>query len=170
MPRPQALDHRGVPGVASGVLSLLIHAALGALTVALFYRFNAHLYRRDWPGSRLGVLEGVYYGVAVVSVCTGWYFNVQYVAAYPAEASWGHFTRLLFANPASSSGGQDLIITNVVLFPLWTTIDGSRRGMRRSWIYFVISLFTSFGFAMGLFLAAQERQVRWNAARAAGAA
>jgi len=27
-----------------------------------------------------------------------------------------------------------------------------------------MSLFTSFGFSMGLYLAAQERQVRWNAA------
>lgn len=152
------------------MLSLLIHAALGALTVALFHRFNAHLYRRDWPGARVTVLEGVYYALAVASVCTGWYFNVHYVAAYPAEASWVHFTRMLFANPASSSGAQDLIVTNVFLFPLWTIIDGSRRGMRQPWIYFVISLFTSFGFAMGLYLAAQERQVRWNAARAGSAA
>jgi hypothetical protein len=28
-----------------------------------------------------------------------------------------------------------------------------------------MSLVTSFGFAMGLYLAAQERQVRWSAAR-----
>jgi hypothetical protein len=34
---------------------------------------------------------------------------------------------------------------------------------RRAWLYFVMSLFTSFGFAMGLYLAAQERQLRWNA-------
>jgi len=31
-----------------------------------------------------------------------------------------------------------------------------------------MSLFTSFGFAMGLYLAAQERQLRWNAARKVG--
>jgi hypothetical protein len=30
-----------------------------------------------------------------------------------------------------------------------------------------MSLFTSFGFAMALYLAAQERQVRWNAAQKA---
>jgi len=145
------------------VLSLIIHAALGALTIALYFRFNAHLYRRDWPGADVTPLEGLYYALAVGSVCTGWYFNVHYVAAYPAEASWVHFTRMLFANPAAASGGQDLIVTNVFLFPLWTMIDGPRRGLRRTWIYFVMSLFTSFGFAMGLYLAAQERQVRWLA-------
>jgi hypothetical protein len=149
------------------VLSLFIHAALGATTVALFYWFNAHLYRDDWPGSRTTLLEGLYYAFAAVSVCIGWWFNVHYVMEFPAEASWMHFTKMLFANPAGASGGQDLIITNVFLFPLWTMIDGPRRGLRRTWIYFAMSLVTSFGCAMGLYLAAQERQVRWNAAHRA---
>ena len=147
------------------MLSLLIHAALGALTVAIFFFVNAHLYRGDWPGARATVLERLYCAFAVPSVCIGWWFNIHYVMAYPAEASWGHFTRMLFSNPASASGGQDLIITNVILFPLWTMVDGRRRGLRGTWIYFTMSLFTSFGFAMGLYLAAQERQVRYLAAQ-----
>ena len=146
------------------MLSLLVHAALGVLTVLLFYRFNAHLYRDDWPGARVTLLEGAYYALAVGSVCIGWWFNIHYVMAYPAQASWRHFTSMLFDNPAAGSAGQDMVVTNVFLFPLWTMIDGPRRGMRRSWIYFLISLFTSFGFAMGVYLAAQERQLRWNAA------
>ena len=87
------------------MLSLLIHAALGALTVGIFFYVNAHLYRRDWAGSRTTFLEGLYYVLAVVSVCIGWYFNVRYVFAYPAEASWVHFTKMLFANPAAGSVG-----------------------------------------------------------------
>ncbi len=147
------------------MLSLLIHAALGALTVVVFFRVNRYLYTRDWRGSDVTWLEGLYYVLAVVSVCIGWYFNVTYVMTYPAEASWWHFTTMLFDNPASGSGGQDLIITNAILFPLWTMIDGPRRGLKSTWIYFTMSLFTSFGFSMGLYLAAQERQVRWSAAR-----
>ena len=150
------------------MLSLLIHAALGALTIVVFFSVNAHLYRRDWTGSRATLVEGVYYVLAVLSVCVGWYFNVRYVFGYPTEYSWTHFTALLFANPAAGSVGQDMIITNVVLFPLWTMIDGPRRGLRGTWIYFVMSLFTSFSFAMGLYLAAQERQVRWQQCRATG--
>jgi hypothetical protein len=92
---------------------------------------------------------------------------VAYVRTYPAEASWAHFTKMLFATPAGGSGAQDLIVTNAVLFPLWTMIDGPRRGLRGTWIYVTMSLFTSFGFAMGLYLAAQERQVRWRATTAA---
>jgi hypothetical protein len=147
--------------------SLLIHAALGVLTIGIFFFVNAQLYRRDWVGSRMTFLEGLYYVLAVASVCTGWFFNVRYVFAYPAEASWVHFTRMLFTNPAAGSGAQDLIVTNVFLFPLWTMIDGPRRGLKGAWMYFTMSLFTSFGFSMGLYLAAQERQVRWLAARRA---
>jgi len=80
---------------------------------------------------------------------------------YPEEASWWHFTKMLFTNPAAGSGSQDLLVTNAVLFPLWTMIDGPRRGLKKTWIYFLMSLVTSFGFAMALYLAAQERQVRW---------
>jgi len=143
--------------------SLLIHAALGVLTTGIAFWANAHLYRGHWPGSQVTSLERVYYAVAIVSVCIGWYFNVRYVFAFPTEASWVHFTEMLFTNPASGSVGQDVIATNAILFPLWTIVDGSRRGIRQPWIYFVMSLFTSFGFAMGLYLAAQERQVRWLA-------
>ena len=143
--------------------SLLVHAGLGAVTVAIFFYTNAYLYRRDWAGSRPTLVEGLCYALAVTSVCIGWYFNQKYVFMYPAEASWVHFTMMLFDTPAGGSGAQDLIITNVFLFPLWTMIDGPRRGLRRAWIYFVMSMFTSFGFAMALYLAAQERQLRWLA-------
>lgn len=147
------------------MLSLLIHAALGVLTVVVFYRANRYLYARDWQGSHVTFLEGLYYAIAVASVCMGWYFNVRYVMQYPADASWWHFTSMLFENPAAGSIGQDVIVTNAILFPLWTMIDGPRRGMKATWIYFTMSLFTSFGFSMGLYLAAQERQIRWLAAQ-----
>ena len=144
--------------------SLVIHAALGVLTVVVFYGYNRYLYRRDWQGSGVTWLEGLYYALAIGSVCIGWYFNVTYVRTYPDQASWVHFTGMLFDNPAAGSIGQDVIVTNAILFPLWTMIDGPRRGLKGTWIYFTMSLFTSFGFSMGLYLAAQERQVRWNAA------
>ena len=147
--------------------SLAIHAALGVLTAVIFFRVNRHLYARGWPGSGVTPLEGLYYLLAVGSVCIGWYFNAIYVMTYPTDASWWHFTTMLFANPAASSIGQDMIVTNAILFPLWTMIDGPRRGLTGTWIYFAMSLVTSFGFAMGLYLAAQERQVRWLAARRA---
>jgi hypothetical protein len=76
--------------------SLALHAALGVLTVGVFFRVNGHLYARDWQGSRVTSLEGIYYLLAITSVCVGWYFNVTYAMAYPADASWVHFTRSCF--------------------------------------------------------------------------
>lgn len=142
--------------------SLGIHAGLGVLTVVIFFVANAHLYRGEWKGSDATFLEKLYYALAVLSVCIGWYFNTTYVFAYPAEQSWWHFTKQLFDTPAGGSIAQDVIITNAILFPLWTIVDGPRRGLRWCWLYVLMSLVTSFGFAMGLYLAAQERQLRWN--------
>jgi hypothetical protein len=141
--------------------ALVIHFGLGLAFLALFFYWNAYLYRGSWSGAQISGLEALYYLIAVCSFAAGYYFNVQYMHTYPAEASWVHFTRLLFTNPAAASGSQDLVTANVLLFPLWTIIDGRRLGLRQPWIYFVISLLTSFGFAMGLYLAAHERQLRW---------
>ncbi len=141
--------------------ALLIHFGVGLIFIALYFYWNAYLYRPGWAGSGVSALEGLYYLIAVCSFALGYYFNVQYVQEYPTQASWVHFTKLLFTNPAASSGSQDLVCTNAILFPLWTIIDGRRLGMKRPWIYFVLSLLTSFGFGMALYLAAHERQIRW---------
>ena len=152
------------------MVSLLIHAALGLVTVILFFKFNSHTYKGGWPGAGVTKLEVVYYLFAIPSVCIGCLFNIQYVMGDPEHASWVDFTKKLFTNPAAGSGAQDLLITNTFLFPLWTIIDGPRRGMKHCWIYFVMSLFTSFGFAMALYLAAMERQIRWLKTQPAAAA
>ena len=66
----------------------------------------------------------------------------------------------MFATPASSAASQDLTIANLVLLPLFTIIDGFRRGVRRPWLYFIASVFTSFAFAWAFYLATAERQRR----------
>ena len=139
------------------MISLLVHAVLGVLTTALMVRWNARLFR---GGSAIRPLEVVIVVVGVTSVVLGWYFNIRYVQQYGREASWVHFTQSLFTNWASDSAAQDYIIANVVLFPIWTIVDGRRRGIARPWIFFVMSLFTSYGFAVAAYLLAVERQVR----------
>ena len=64
----------------------------------------------------------------------------------------------MFANPAASSACQDYTIANVILLPLFTIVDGHRRGLRRPWLFFVSSLFTSFAFAFAFYFATVERQ------------
>jgi hypothetical protein len=139
------------------MISLLVHAVFGVLTTALMVRWNGRLFQR---GTGVTPLEVVYTVVGFASVALGWYCNIRYVQEFGSTASWVHFTQSLFANWASSSGAQDYIIANAVLFPLWTISDGRRRGLPRPWIFFVMSLFTSFAFSMAAYLLVVERQVR----------
>ncbi|MGC4118747.1 MAG: DUF2834 domain-containing protein [Myxococcales bacterium] len=147
------------------MLSLILHAVAGVLVTALALYMNRHLLRRGWKGATPSVLEAGYYLIAVASVAIGWYFNVVYVFSYPNEASWAHYIKLLFTNPAACSGSQDYCFANVLLFPMWIISDGPRRGIRWAFLFFLMSLVTSFGFSMALYLAVQERQVRWRAAQ-----
>ena len=145
----------------------LFYIGLGLLSVAVIVYAN----RRLFGGGKAGgvtALELVYYATALAGLVIGWYFNFQYLREYGTQAGWAHWTRLLFVNPASASGGQDLIIANVLLYPLWTVIDSRRCGMRLGWLYFFMSLITSYAFAVALYLALRERQLRWN--RAGGTA
>jgi hypothetical protein len=145
---------------------LLVFGVLGVLTTAYAFWVNRWLFGERGAG-RVTVLEGLYYLFGVVSVGIGWYFNVRYTHHVGAKASYIDYTRALFANWAADSAAQDYIMVNVVLLPLWTIVDGRRRGIRAPWIFFVMSLFTSLAFAMAFYLAFVERQVRAGRPQAA---
>jgi len=141
--------------------SLVFYGILGiASTVVAFY-CNRRLFLAQGAG-RASALESLYYFLGVVSLCLGWYFNVRYVHQYGHQASYINYTKALFSNWASDSAAQDYIMVNLVLLPLWTIVDGRRRGMRVPWIFFVMSLFTSLAFSMAMYLAFVERQIRYN--------
>lgn len=144
-------------------LKELFYVGIGLLSVVFTVYPNRHLLGGRAGGVR--PLEAVYYLTALAALLVGWYFNFQYMRQYGADATWSNWTRLLFVNPASASGGQDLLFANVVLFPLWTIADGRRNGMKHNWIWFPMSALTSFAFAMALFLALKERQQRCSAAK-----
>ena len=65
-----------------------------------------------------------------------------------------------YANYASSSQVADYTIINVILLPLFTIVDGRRRGIRHPWLYLVSSFFTSCAFAFAFYFATIERQRR----------
>lgn len=141
------------------MISLVLHAIGGVVTTVLMVRWNARLFR-GWRAGGVSWVEATYVAVGFASVLLGWYCNIRYTQDVGSEASWVDFTQSLFENWAASSAAQDYIIANVILFPLWTITDGRRRGIVRPWIFFVMSLFTSFGFSMAAYLLAAERQVR----------
>jgi Terpene cyclase DEP1 len=141
--------------------SLLVTGTLGVLTTAYAFMANRRLFVGGRAG-RVSVLEGLFYFFGVASLCTGWYFNVRYTHQYGHQASYINYTKALFSNWAADSAAQDYIIVNLVLLPLWTIVDGRRRGLRAPWIFFVMSLFTSLAFSMAFYLAFVERQVRYH--------
>lgn len=138
------------------------YVAIGLLSVIVIAAVNARLFKPGGSAGGVRGLEALYYGLALAALLIGWYFNFQYFEQYGAQAGWLHWTQLLFVNPASASGGQDLIIANLILYPLWTIIDGRRVGLRASWLFFPMSLLTSYAFGVALYLALRERQRRWS--------
>ncbi len=140
--------------------SLAFFAFLGLVSTAVAFGCNRRLFSGGRAG-RTSPLEGLYYVVGICSLCLGWYFNVRYVHAYPHQSSYINYTKMLFTNWASDSAAQDYTIVNVVLLPLWSIVDGRRRGLRVPWIFFVMSLFTSLAFSMAMYLAFVERQIRY---------
>jgi uncharacterized protein DUF2834 len=145
--------------------SLIISGALGVVSTAVAFVANRRLFVGGGGGG-LSVLEGLYYVVGLCSLGLGWYFNVRYTYLYGHRANYVNYTKMLFTNWAADSAAQDYIIVNVVLLPLWTIVEGRRRGLRIAWIFFVMSLFTSLAFSMAMFLAFMERQLRYNRAEA----
>ena len=140
-----------------------IWVLIGLASIAPALWMHRDSYR---AGVGMSGAEAAYYAIGLAALVVGWYFNFQYFRTYGDEANWWHWTQLLFANPASSSGGQDLVFANVLLFPMWTVIESRRQGLRIPWIWFFMSLVTSFAFAMALYLGVEDRQRR---AKAAGA-
>jgi len=159
--------------------SLVFYGVLGIATTVIAFVGNRRLFSSGSGGGgdgggggrrgagRVSALECLYYVLGVVSLCLGWYFNIRYTHQYGHQASYVAYTKALFSNWASDSAAQDYIMVNVVLLPLWTIVDGRRRGLRIPWIFFVMSLFTSLAFSMALFLAFIERQIRYNRAEPA---
>jgi Terpene cyclase DEP1 len=141
--------------------SLLVFGTLGVVSTAYAFVANRRLFVGGRAG-RVSVLEGLFYFFGVASLCTGWYFNVRYTHQYGHQASYVDYTKALFSNWAADSAAQDYIMVNLVLLPLWTIVDGRRRGLRAPWVFFVMSLFTSLAFSMAFYLAFVERQIRYS--------
>ena len=143
--------------------SLVFYGILGIISTGAAFAANRRLFSGGAAG-RVSFLEGLYYVIGICSLVLGWYFNVRYVHQYGHKATYVNYTKMLFGNWAEDSAAQDYVIVNLVLLPLWTIVDGRRRGLRWPWIFFVMSLFTSLAFSVAMFLAFIERQLRYNRA------
>ena len=153
------------------MVSLIVHAILGIAVIVFVVKSNPAIFKRVAAGPQLSTLEIVFWVVGIASLPLCWYFNIRYVQEYApnpmiGQPNWSEFIALGYTNPASSSQVLDYTIINVILLPLFTIVDGRRRGIRRPWLFFVSSLFTSCVFAFAFYLATVERQRRHQLAEA----
>jgi hypothetical protein len=156
------------------MITLIVRAVLGVVTIALIVLSNRHIFRRLPLGSQVSELEWAYYGIGIASVALAAYFNVRYVSQYSAgwgspfggNASWANYINLMFANPAASTVSQCYLLASVLLLPLYAVVDGYRRGLRRPWLYPVLTCFVPFTFAWPFYLATVDRQRRLIACKA----
>jgi hypothetical protein len=148
------------------MVSLLVHGILGIVVVWFTVASNPKIFSRPADGPRFSALEIAFWAIGLASLPLCWYFNIRYVYEYANNpfwgqgADWSQFISLGYANPAASSASADYTIVNVLLLPLFTIIDGRRRNIRRPWLFFVSSLFTSCAFAYAFYFATIERQRR----------
>ena len=154
------------------MVSLLVHALLGLAIIGWIIASNPKVYAKPASGPWLSPLECVYYAAGIASIAMGWYFNIHFVLDAAGQgnlvqgpASYPHLLRLQFANPAAGSAAEDYLIANVILLPVFTIVDGYRRGLRRPWLFFAASFFTSFSFPLAFYFATIERQRRHEQAR-----
>jgi hypothetical protein len=150
------------------MVSLIVHALLGLAVIVAIVALNPGIFRQH-AIPKVSVLEAVYYVVGVAAIPLCWYFNIRFVTENAhgvvhnplwGPGSWAEFIRLGYATPPAGSNSNDFIIGNVILLPLFTIVDGRRRGVGQPWLYFVCSLLTSFSFAWAFYLATVERQRR----------
>jgi hypothetical protein len=152
------------------MVSLVIHLVLGFVCLAVIVRTNPTVFARVTSGPQVSKLELFYYVAGIASVVLGYYFNNQYVAQYAPHGglhnfiwgpgSWSEFIALGYDNPAASSASQDYTIMSLLLFPVWSIVDGRRRGIRHAWLFSGFILFASSAFAWAFYLATIERQHR----------
>jgi glycopeptide antibiotics resistance protein len=147
------------------MVSLLVHALLGIIVIAVVMKMNPAIFKRVANGPALSALEIAYWVVGIASLPLCWYFNIRYVYEYAdnpfwGQGNWNEFIAMGYANWASSSQVADYTIINVILLPLFTIVDGRRRSIRHPWLFFVTSFFTSCAFAFAFYFATIERQRR----------
>jgi hypothetical protein len=99
----------------------------------------------------------VYAVLAVLGAVLPWIFNLQLAAA--GGMSFSGFLGGVFANPASSSIGVDILV-GATAFNVWMVREARRLGMKHVWVYIAVTFLVAFACACPLFLLMRERRLR----------
>jgi len=100
-----------------------------------------------------------YLVLAVVGLCATWFFNLRFMAESGGAFDVVAFVRAGSANSASSSLSNDLLVA-CTAFLVWSFAEVRRLGMRRWWVYPVLTFGIAFAFAFPLFLFLRDRRLQ----------
>jgi hypothetical protein len=103
----------------------------------------------------------IYAALTALGLILPWYFNLQFMAQ-TGGFSLGPFLAGVFANPASSSIGVDIIV-GCTAFTAWMITEARKLGMKHWWVYIALIYLVAFAFACPLFLFMRERRLRARA-------
>ena len=159
-------------GQTPAMVSLIVHAILGIAVIAFIVRSNPAIFKRVPAGPPLSALRDrvLRRRYRIDSHCAGTSISASCTSTrHEPLLGSGQLVRVhrdgLCQSGRPARPAPDYTISNVILLPLFTIIDGRRRGIRHPWLFFVSSLFTSFAFAWAFYLATVERQRRHQQAR-----
>ena len=107
---------------------------------------------------KLTARQIAYVALAAIGLVATWTFNLAFMAESGGSFSAVAFVRAGYANSASSSLSNDLLIGTVV-FTIWSFAEARRLGMRHWWTYPVLTFGVAFAFAFPLFLFVRERRL-----------
>jgi hypothetical protein len=103
--------------------------------------------------------QRVYLVLGLVGLGATWYFNLRFMAEAGGVFDVVAFVRAGYANSASSSLSNDLLVA-CTAFLVWSYAEVRRLGMRRWWVYPVLTFGIAFAFAFPLFLFLRDRRLQ----------
>jgi hypothetical protein len=95
---------------------------------------------------------------AVLGALATWYFNVRFSIDAGGGFDMLAFMRAAFANHAASSLSCDAIGA-AATFMVWVFFESRRLGMRRWWLYVLLTMCVALAFAFPLFLFMREKRL-----------
>lgn len=100
----------------------------------------------------------VYLLLAAVGLCMTWYHNIAFMQETGGIFSLSAFIDGVYANHASSSIGWDITVA-CIAFLVWMVGEARALGMKRVWVYVLLTFGVAFAFAAPLFLFMRERHL-----------
>jgi len=94
---------------------------------------------------------------AIVGLAVTWYWNIQFMQDY-GGFSVVTFISDVYVNAAGASIGNDILVVTFA-FLFWSFFEARRLGMKRWWIYPVLTFTVAMAFSFPLFLLMRERRL-----------